>query len=111
MKSANLLKSLLLPAFIIANCSSPVYAQTATNKKPKSTTSTKTAKTNTFDVEAEAFADIQVLRFQVPGFDQLPLKQKQLAYYLSEAALAGRDIIYDQKSKHGLMLKKMLETD
>ncbi len=105
MKSANLLKSLLLPAFIIANCSSPVYAQTAsTNKKPKSTTSTKTAKTNTFDVEAEAFADIQVLRFQVPGFDQLPLKQKQLAYYLSEAALAGRDIIYDQKSKHGLML-------
>ncbi len=111
MKSANLLKSLLLPAFIIANCSSPVYAQTAsTNKKPKSTTSTKTAKTNTFDVEAEAFADIQVLRFQVPGFDQLPLKQKELAYYLSEAALAGRDIIYDQKSKHGLMLRKMLET-
>lgn len=65
---------------------------------------------STFNVEAESFADIQVLRYQVPGFDQLTAKQKELAYYLYEAALAGRDIIYDQKSKHGLMLRKTLET-
>ncbi|MBA4139406.1 MAG: dihydrofolate reductase [Segetibacter sp.] len=113
MNSGNLLKSLLFPALIIASGSSPVYAQTAsTNKKPsKAATLPKTAQpAKTFDVEAEAFADIQVLRYQVPGFDQLPLKQKQLAYYLSEAALAGRDIIYDQKSKYGLMLRKTLET-
>ncbi|MEO5563152.1 MAG: hypothetical protein ABIR18_06955 [Chitinophagaceae bacterium] len=63
----------------------------------------------TFVVEAEAFADLQVLRYQVPGFNSLPLRQKQLAYYLYEAALCGRDIIYDQKSKNGLLLRKTLE--
>jgi dipeptidyl-peptidase-3 len=60
-------------------------------------------------VEAESFADLQILRYQVPGFNGLSLQQKQLAYYLYEAALAGRDIIYDQKSKYGLMLRKTLE--
>src|SRR6218665_427511 len=48
-----------------------------------------------FSVEAESFADLQILRYQVPGFNQLTLQQKQLAYYLYEAALCGRDIIYD----------------
>jgi dipeptidyl-peptidase-3 len=62
-----------------------------------------------FTVEAESFADLQILRYQVPGFNGLSLQQKQLAYYLYEAALAGRDIIYDQKSKYGLMLRKTLE--
>ncbi|MGB3005815.1 MAG: hypothetical protein WBC06_04880 [Chitinophagaceae bacterium] len=63
-----------------------------------------------FKVEAEAFADLQLLRYQVPGFDELTLQQKQLAYYLYEAAQCGRDIIYDQKSKYGLLLRKTLET-
>jgi len=63
-----------------------------------------------FVVEAEAFADLQILRYQVPGFNGLSLQQKQLAYYLYEAALCGRDIIYDQKSKYGLLLRKTLET-
>jgi dipeptidyl-peptidase-3 len=62
-----------------------------------------------FKAEAEAFADIQVLRYQVPGFNQLSLQQKQLSYYLYEASLAGRDIFYDQKSKYGLLLRKTLE--
>jgi len=62
-----------------------------------------------FNVEAESFADLQVLRYQVPGFSDLPLQQKQLAYYLYQAALCGRDIIYDQKSKYGIMLRKTLE--
>lgn len=63
----------------------------------------------TFKVGAEEFADIQLLRYQVPGFNQLSLQQKQLAYYLYEAALCGREIIYDQKSKYGIMLRKTLE--
>ena len=63
----------------------------------------------TFTVEAESFADLQVLRYQVPGFDQLSLQQKQLAYYLSEAAYCGRDIYYDQKSKYGILLRKTIE--
>lgn len=63
-----------------------------------------------FTVEAEAFADLQLLRYQVPGWNELSLQQKQLSYYLYEAALCGRDIIYDQKSKYGIMLRKTLET-
>ena len=65
---------------------------------------------STFKVAAQSFADLQLLRYQVPGFNGLSLKQKQLAYYLYEAALSGRDIIYDQKSKYGLLLRKTIET-
>lgn len=63
-----------------------------------------------FNVMAESFADLQVLRYQVPGFEQLSAKEKELSYYLYEATLCGRDIIYDQKSKYGLMLRKTIET-
>jgi dipeptidyl-peptidase-3 len=62
-----------------------------------------------FKVEAEAFADLQLLRYEVPGFNQLSLKEKQLAYYLYEAALCGRDMIYDQKNKYGLTIRKTIE--
>jgi dipeptidyl-peptidase III len=62
-----------------------------------------------FVTEAQSFADLQLLRYQVPGFKGLTLKQKELAYYLYEAALCGRDIIYDQKSKEGLTLRKTIE--
>lgn len=64
---------------------------------------------SSFTVAAQSFADLKLLRYQVPGFNSLPLQQKQLAYYLSEAALAGRDIFYDQKSKYGLLIRKTLE--
>ncbi|WP_025763792.1 dipeptidyl-peptidase 3 family protein [Dyadobacter tibetensis] len=63
-----------------------------------------------FEVLAESFADLQVLRYQVPGFDELSLQQKTLAYYLYEAALEGRDIIYDQRGKHNLTIRKTVET-
>ena len=62
-----------------------------------------------FRVVADQFADIQVLRYRVPGFDQLSLQQKKLAYYLAEAGLAGRDIFYDQKYQHNLAVRKTLE--
>ena len=64
---------------------------------------------SSFKVKAQAFADLQILRFQIPGFNQLSLQQKELAYYLSQAALSGRDIYYDQKSKYNIMLRKTLE--
>jgi dipeptidyl-peptidase-3 len=63
-----------------------------------------------FKVEAEGFADLQLLRYEIPGWNELNPKQKELAYYLYEAALCGRDIIYDQKSKYGILLRKTLET-
>jgi dipeptidyl-peptidase-3 len=62
-----------------------------------------------FKIQTEQFADIRILRYQVPGFDELPLKQKELLYYLYEAALAGRDIIYDQNFKHNLFIRRTLE--
>jgi len=65
---------------------------------------------STFKVEAQSFADLQLLRYQVPGFNGLSLQQKKLSYYLYEAALCGRDIIYDQKSKYGILLRKTIET-
>lgn len=62
-----------------------------------------------FNYECDRFADIQVLRYEIPGFDELTPKQKELAYYLSEAANCGRDIIYDQKYKHNLAIRKTIE--
>lgn len=62
-----------------------------------------------FKVLAETVADYQVLRYRVPGFDALSLKEKLLAYHLSEAALAGRDIAFDQKYRHNLAVRKTLE--
>ena len=62
-----------------------------------------------FDYIADRFADIQVLRYEVKGFDELSLQQKQLAYYLYQAGLSGRDIFYDQKYRYGLQLRKTLE--
>jgi len=57
----------------------------------------------------EQFADLKILRYQVPGFENLDLNKKILLYYLSEAALCGRDIIYDQNFKHNLEIRKFLE--
>lgn len=58
---------------------------------------------------ADQFADIQILRYQVPGFEELTPKEKELVYYLYQAALSGRDIIYDQKYKHNLRVRRTLE--
>ena len=53
-----------------------------------------------FNYNVDRFADVQVLRYQVPGFNDLSLRQKTLVYYLSEAALNGRDILFDQDCKY-----------
>ncbi|MDT8398150.1 MAG: hypothetical protein RQ899_06015 [Pseudomonadales bacterium] len=62
-----------------------------------------------FQYEAERFADIRILRYQVPGFAGLSLQQKQLLYYLSQAGLAGRDILWDQNYRHNLRIRRTLE--
>jgi dipeptidyl-peptidase-3 len=60
--------------------------------------------------QIDRFADVQVLRYEVPGFDQLSLREKKLVYFLSQAALAGRDIIFDQNYEHNLRIRKLLAT-
>jgi dipeptidyl-peptidase-3 len=57
----------------------------------------------------EQFADLQILRYDVPGFEKLSLKQKELVYYLTQAALQGRDILFDQNGKYNLTIRKTLE--
>lgn len=68
-----------------------------------------TNKKDDFKYQSEKFADIEILRYQVPGFEKLTLKEKELAYYLYEAVLSGRDILYDQHYKHNLKIRKTLE--
>ena len=62
-----------------------------------------------FEYNNERFADLQMLRYKVEGFENLTLKQKTFIYYLQEAALYGRDILFDQNGKYNLRIRKMLE--
>ena len=69
-----------------------------------------TAEHDTFRYTDEQFADIQMLRYKVEGFERLNLQQKTFIYHLTEAALAGRDIFFDQNGRYNLRIRKMLET-
>lgn len=66
-------------------------------------------KADNFNYHVDNFADIEVLRYQVPDFDQLSLNQKLMVYYLSQAAQAGRDIIWDQNGRYNLQIRPLLE--
>ncbi len=79
------------------------FAACNTDKKGGSESETS------FEVNCDQFADLQVLRYQIPGFEELNAQQKELAYYLYEAANCGRDIYYDQKYKHNLKIRKTIE--
>ena len=68
-----------------------------------------TPKIEDFNYTVEKFADVEILRFRVPDFEKLSLKQKELVYYLNQAALEGRDILYDQNNKYSLSLRRTLE--
>lgn len=84
----------------LASCKGNSAATTAEVQETDSTT---------FEVKLDRFADIQVLRYQVPGLDKLSPKQKELVYYLSQAALSGRDIIYASNYKHNIQIRRTLE--
>jgi len=62
-----------------------------------------------FEYFSESFADVKVLRYRIPGFEELPLARKKLLYYLYQAALCGRDIIWDQNYQHNLLIRRTLE--
>ena len=68
------------------------------------------ASADNFDYEADRFADIKVLRYKIDGFEKLTLDQKKLAYYLTQAGLAGRDIVYDQNYKHNLEIRQAIHS-
>jgi dipeptidyl-peptidase-3 len=93
--------SLLLVASILFSC------QQKQDKLEK--VEETTAQKQDFEFLSEQFADIKILRYQVPGFDQLSLNQKKYVYYLTQAGLSGRDIMYDQNYRHNLKIRRALE--
>lgn len=90
--------------FLMGSCS---------NQQPgeSKATADNTTKEDTADFQylTEQFADVKIIRYQIPGWDALPLKDKILAYYLSEAAYAGRDIMYDQNYRYNLTIRNTFE--
>ena len=62
-----------------------------------------------FMYSVDRFADLEILRYDVPGFDSLSISRKALVYYLSQAALEGRDILFDQNGKYNLRIRRLLE--
>jgi len=105
----------LAAALALGACSEqqPTNTQTKADTKvevAQSQASTSTAKLeNEFNWTADRFADLRVLRYQVPGFTELPLAQKELLFYLYKAALSGRDITWDQNYKYNLTIRHTLE--
>jgi dipeptidyl-peptidase-3 len=103
----------LLATGIIAAAITGFKGNSPTQKKM--TTSINSASTlnipllDTFKVEGERFADLEVLHYKVNDFDKLSLQQKKLVYYLYQAALSGRDIIYDQKYRYNIAIRKTIE--
>lgn len=93
--------SVLLPAFIFLAFTGIKNIEDNKDEMDK--------KNDTFKYSTEKFADLEILRYRIPGFDELSLKEKKLAYYLYEAALSGRDIYYDQNYKYNLEIKRTLE--
>lgn len=99
-------------AIAIAACSDSTENNVSATPEPVAIEvldSTHTQPEETFVYEADRFADIRILRYQVPGFDSLSKQQKELLYYLSEAPLSGRDIMYDQNYKHNLRIRRSFE--
>ncbi|MDR1552897.1 MAG: dipeptidyl peptidase 3 [Prevotellaceae bacterium] len=79
------------------------------NKKSSADSDLKTPAITDFNYKVDTFADMEILRYRVPEIEKLTTKQKELLYYLNEAALQGRDILYDQNGKYNLYIRRTLE--
>ena len=88
--------SIILMTILLWSCNEKIV-----DKKP--------AKENEFEYVVGQFADLKILRYQIPGFDELTLKEKKLVYYLTQAGLSGRDIMWDQNYRHNLKIRTGLE--
>ncbi len=94
MKLTKLVSLVLMSIMIIA---------TSCSKKEE------TKKEDKFTYLAEKFADVKIIKYQIPQWDKLTLKQKELVYYLTQAAYCGREITYQQNYRYGLEIKRALE--
>jgi dipeptidyl-peptidase-3 len=94
-----LMASVMLATSILASCG---------QDKPQKATEKEDVK-DSFNYNVEQFADVKVLRYRIPDWDKLTLKEQKLVYYLTQAGLAGRDIMWDQNYRHNLTIRKALE--
>ncbi len=95
------LMHILLVAFLVFACQG--------KQEQPEMVETQQVESKDFEFLAEQFADLKILRYQIPGFDQLNLQQKKYVYFLTQAGLAGRDIMYDQNYRHNLKIRRALE--
>ena len=97
------MKKMLITLLAGAAVAVPAFGKAPAKKAPKALEAPE------FPYHVDNFADIEVLRYQVPDFDKLSLNQKLMVYYLSQAAQAGRDIIWDQNGRYNLQIRPLLE--
>jgi dipeptidyl-peptidase III len=109
MKIKHMLMPVAFAALLVWGCNNKPGSQDTGKVDSVKVDSTVVTTDTTFEWVAEEFADIRVLRYQVPGFEQLPLEKKILLYYLAEAATSGRDMIYDQNYRHNIVIRRTLE--
>ncbi len=81
----------------------------ADSQKEDSLAVGEVAQADDFNYQVDEFADVKVLRYQIPGWEDLSLQEQKLVYYLTQAGLSGRDIIWDQNYKHNLKIREALE--
>ncbi|GEQ85754.1 dihydrofolate reductase [Patiriisocius marinistellae] len=100
------MKNTLLLATV---CSSMLFFSCDNKVKEDKVETAKVEKTDAFDYNVTQFEDIKILRYQIPGWENLTLKEQKLVYYLTQAGLAGRDIMWDQNYRHNLEIRTALE--
>ncbi|WP_397362153.1 dihydrofolate reductase [Olleya sp. R77988] len=98
------LKQILSVAFVVT-----LFFSCGNNSVTKENKTADNKKETPFSFNVEQFADIKVLRYQIPGWENLTLKEQKLVYYLTQAGLSGRDIMWDQNYRHNLKIRKALE--
>src|SRR6056300_908568 len=96
--------SLIIAVSLIAACN-----QGSVNNDESEENHMEKKEQSDFKWSSDRFADIEVLRYQIPSWDELTSKQRIYAYYLVESGLSGRDIIWDQNYRHNLTIRKVLE--
>ncbi len=102
----NFLTLLLLA--VLWSCGAPTLTEEQTESEDTATTAAE-SDTGDFVWQTEKFADLGILRYKIPGFEKLSTQQKALVYYLTQAGLAGRDIMYDQNYRHNLNIRRALD--
>lgn len=99
-----------LKTFIGLSIITLVLASCGHEKSEKQNEEVAILESSKFDYNVEQFADIKILRYQIPGWEHLSLKEQKLVYYLTQAGLAGRDIIWDQNYRYNLTIRTALES-